>query len=104
MAAMTAARRPLLADALRLAIEAWTADLRWARGCAPATVVEREQRIAEARAWLGELAWEKTCSCGRRYTREEWDALPLLGRQAGEPDLELRNCGGCGSTLAVEAD
>ncbi len=47
-----------------------------------------------------EVEWPKTCSCGRRYTREEWESLPLLGRQAGEPDLELRNCW-CGSTLAV---
>lgn len=50
-----------------------------------------------------------TCSCcGTPYSRNEWDALALIGVQVIEADAfgpaeaaELRNCA-CGSTLAVE--
>jgi hypothetical protein len=45
----------------------------------------------------------KTCSCGREYTQETWNALPLVGFSAAEdPDemLEQRNCV-CTSTCAV---
>lgn len=50
----------------------------------------------------------KLCGCGRAFTLQEWDALPLVGHQAHEPDrdglppfrLEYRNCP-CGSTLTV---
>lgn len=45
----------------------------------------------------------KICRCHRTYTRESWDALPLVGIQHVDEglDLELRNCG-CGSTIAIE--
>lgn len=50
----------------------------------------------------------KTCGCGREWTKEEWEALPLVDprQYAGVEDgfayfLELRNCP-CGSTKAIE--
>jgi CBS domain-containing protein len=48
----------------------------------------------------------KRCSCGRVYTRDGWMALPLVGfmQGSGREPMELRNCGGCGSTMAVPAD
>lgn len=48
----------------------------------------------------------KTCSCGKTYTQEQWDALPLVGYQTFDlpgvsiPPLELRNCS-CDSTMAL---
>ncbi len=58
-------------------------------------------------------SWPKRCSCGRTFTRQEWEGLPLLGLQPpgespqGQGHLwygqELRNCP-CGSTLAVEVE
>ena len=50
----------------------------------------------------------KLCGCGRAFSLREWDALPLVGHQAHEPDkdglppfrLEYRNCP-CGSTLTI---
>lgn len=46
-----------------------------------------------------------TCSCGKKFTVEGWETLPLVGYQNDEeleePTLELRNCP-CGSTRAVE--
>jgi hypothetical protein len=50
--------------------------------------------------------WEKTCVCGRTYSREEWAQLPAAGFMnkgkaiAGEL-LELKMCA-CGSSLAVD--
>lgn len=45
----------------------------------------------------------KTCSCGRSFTRAEWNALPLVGRTAAEIEArELRNCTGCNSTLSID--
>lgn len=40
----------------------------------------------------------RTCSCGAAH---DWSALPLIGVQRfDDATFELRNCGGCGSTLA----
>lgn len=45
----------------------------------------------------------KHCACGASYNSAAWNALKPLGRmrQKGGPSLDLRNCPGCGSTLAV---
>lgn len=41
------------------------------------------------------------CSCGKTYTRAEWNELDLVGYQEfGGTKLELRNCT-CSSTQAV---
>lgn len=43
----------------------------------------------------------KKCACGIDYTREQWQALELIGFQfmaENEPLLELRNCS-CTSTM-----
>lgn len=48
----------------------------------------------------------KVCrTCHREYSQEQWDELPLLGRQMTEDRefLELRNCA-CGSTMAIEVE
>lgn len=49
--------------------------------------------------------WPKTCSCGSAYTEEQWETLRYVGIQKSGlddyPDLELRNCGHCTSTLAI---
>lgn len=48
----------------------------------------------------------KTCSCGREFTRDDWEELEYLGLQKfGDPSipmLELRNCDSCRTTLSVE--
>lgn len=47
----------------------------------------------------------KTCSCGRRYSRVEWEALQFVGihYDALDPErLDLRNCESCKSTTAIE--
>jgi hypothetical protein len=49
--------------------------------------------------------WPKKCSCGLSHTEEDWEKLTYVGVQkglqdAGVPDLELRNCRKCGSTIA----
>jgi hypothetical protein len=51
-------------------------------------------------------SWPKVCSCGYKISEEEWETLRYVGLQKvpadyGIPDLELRNCGNCGSTMAV---
>jgi hypothetical protein len=52
-----------------------------------------------------EETWPKQCSCcGAKITEDEWERLPYVGVQEGTddiPDLELRNCGHCSSTLAI---
>jgi hypothetical protein len=47
----------------------------------------------------------KTCTCGASYTPIEWMHLEYVGLQkfdGEDPDLELRNCSECGSTLGIE--
>lgn len=46
----------------------------------------------------------KVCSCGREYTAHGWSSLPLVGTMPGADDqpIQLRNCIGCGSTIAIE--
>jgi hypothetical protein len=49
----------------------------------------------------------KTCRCGRAYDTEWWSLLPLVGyvgAASGDEKqvLEMRNCRGCGSTLALD--
>jgi hypothetical protein len=51
-------------------------------------------------------SWPKHCACGHDISEEEWETLNYVGIQKvpedyGMPDLELRNCGSCGSTIAV---
>ena len=51
-------------------------------------------------------SWPKKCACGQSISEAEWDTLTYVGvqkvpREYGMPDLELRNCGNCGSTIAV---
>lgn len=43
-----------------------------------------------------------TCSCGRKYTAEQWKSLPFVGHMPNYDmtTLELRNCV-CGSTRAI---
>lgn len=52
-----------------------------------------------------EETWPKVCSCcATQITEEAWERLPYVGIQEGTdeiPDLELRNCGRCSSTLAI---
>lgn len=60
----------------------------------------------EERKELFEESWPKTCSCGEVITEEKWEKLDYCGVQRvppdyGLPDMELRNCGRCGSTMAV---
>ncbi len=48
----------------------------------------------------------KTCSCGRTFSRESWNRIPVSGFMDKGKDLagvviELKNCE-CGSTLAVD--
>lgn len=49
--------------------------------------------------------WPKVCSCGDSFSEEEWERLRYVGVQKSGlpdfPDLELRNCGRCMSTLAI---
>jgi hypothetical protein len=53
----------------------------------------------------------KTCTCGKRYTVEEWRQLPRCGIVDVErdyprrlekpvPPFELRTCSACGSTVS----
>ena len=51
-------------------------------------------------------SWPKVCSCGRSYTEEQWENLHYCGLQKvppdyGMPDMELRNCDSCSSTMAI---
>lgn len=55
---------------------------------------------------LKQETWPKTCSCGEVITEEQWEKLDYCGVQKvppsyGLPDMELRNCGRCGSTMAI---
>lgn len=49
--------------------------------------------------------WPKKCACGAPYEEHEWEKLRYVGVQKTGlpdfPDLELRNCGSCGSTMAI---
>lgn len=51
-------------------------------------------------------SWPKKCSCGHEITENEWETLQYVGiqyvpRDMGIPDLELRNCPSCHSTISV---
>lgn len=50
-------------------------------------------------------SWPKKCGCGVVYSEEAWENLQYVGLQKvppdyGIPDMELRNCSHCSSTLA----
>jgi hypothetical protein len=50
--------------------------------------------------------WPKVCACGYSISEAEWETLHYIGLQKvpkeyGLPDMELRDCGNCGSTIAV---
>lgn len=44
----------------------------------------------------------KVCSCGASFTREEWNALPLVATTFLDEPIEIRNCPVCDSSLARE--
>ena len=51
-------------------------------------------------------SWPKKCGCGHEISEDEWETLHYVGIQPvpealGIPDLELRNCPSCGSTLSI---
>ena len=51
-------------------------------------------------------SWPKKCSCGVTYDEAAWESWHYVGVQKGIanhgiPDLELRTCPCCGSTMAV---
>jgi len=51
-------------------------------------------------------SWPKTCGCGEVFSEHQWENLRYVGVQKmpadyGLPDMELRNCSRCGSTMAV---
>lgn len=46
----------------------------------------------------------KQCSCGAKYSRDEWLALPHLTDDRGEPALrDFRACTRCRAILAAAA-
>ena len=49
--------------------------------------------------------WPVVCSCGASYDEVVWETLRYVGIQKtfgglGAPEMELRNCAKCDSTLA----
>lgn len=54
---------------------------------------------------LAEETWPKKCSCGELISEERWETLRYVGVQRSGmetvPDVEMRNCGRCKSTLAI---
>jgi hypothetical protein len=47
----------------------------------------------------------KRCACGASYTAATWAALVLVGHVDDDGErVELRNCGACGSTIALAFD
>ena len=52
-------------------------------------------------------SWPKVCGCGQHISEEDWERLYYVGVQKSGldkfPDLEMRNCRKCGSTLAIVA-
>jgi hypothetical protein len=60
----------------------------------------------ELREIFKEETWPKQCACcNTSYSESDWEALRYVGVQVsgldGIPDLELRNCGRCSSTMAI---
>lgn len=51
-------------------------------------------------------SWPKRCgSCHTDYDETAWEALGYVGLQRSGlpdfPDMEMRRCGRCGSTMAI---
>lgn len=47
----------------------------------------------------------KRCACGASYTAATWAVLVLVGHVDDEGErVALRNCGACGSTIALPVD
>lgn len=47
----------------------------------------------------------KRCGCGRTFTIDQWNALKLRGWWGDTVEtLEMRNCSGCGSTIAISVE
>lgn len=50
-------------------------------------------------------SWPKKCGCGAAITEEQWETMRYVGIQHSGfddmPDLELRNCHRCSSTIAI---
>ena len=45
---------------------------------------------------------KKWCACGRVYNAADWKRLKHVGIQKyGMSEIDLRNCAGCGSTIAM---
>ncbi len=66
----------------------------------PKTVSHRIQLISLSMRSEGDCVI-KRCSCGKKYTPSEWDALSFVGYQSSTAvSGEMRNCG-CESTLLI---
>jgi len=79
---------------------------RWKKKCLLAPLLERQKATPHVKsepttADTGPIV--KTCGCSKSYTALAWALLPFKGLI--EPDdgvwAELRNCSGCGSTIAL---
>ncbi len=80
-----------------------TRDVLVSRGDDPEVIRDRDSGLGHMR----EPRFKVCGTCGRSYTRQQWDVLPLLGEQKIEADEETgesacvytaKNCA-CGSTL-----
>ncbi len=54
---------------------------------------------------IKEESWPKACGCGSSITEDGWERMSYIGIQRSEfddiPDLELRRCSHCHSSLAI---
>lgn len=62
--------------------------------------------VTEETRKLFEESWPKKCSCGKTLSEDDWEKCHYVGLQKvppeyGLPDMELRNCPSCDSTMAV---
>jgi hypothetical protein len=58
--------------------------------------------FADDVATLAADAAHKICSCGARFSREQWERADYVGEQdAIDERYELRLCPACGTTMAV---
>ncbi len=69
------------------------------------TAAQQAMDDPEARELFIE-SWPKVCGCGQSFTEEQWEELQYCGVQKvpptfGMPDMELRNCSRCSSTMAI---
>jgi CheY-like chemotaxis protein len=98
-----------LADIPTLVMTAWPLDRSGRVRLGGVSVIrkpfETDALLAALMKVTAPAPGSRSCGCGRRYTREAWEGLPLVGRidngrNVGEL-LELRRCA-CNSTLTWE--